>query len=51
MPQPSTAESAEIEALTKVVVDCGYRLHHDLGPGLLESFYELLLCEYHKEKA
>jgi GxxExxY protein len=49
MPQPNTTESAEIEALAKVVVDCGYRLHRDLGPGLLESVYELLLCEYLKE--
>lgn len=36
----------DIEALAKVAVDCGYRLHRDIGPGLLESVYEILLCEY-----
>mgnify|MGYP000616135398 CR=1 FL=1 len=25
------------------VVDCGYRLHRDLGPGLLETAYEMLI--------
>ncbi len=27
----------------KIVVDCAVRLHKDLGPGLLESVYEVLL--------
>jgi len=26
------------------VVDCGFRLHKDLGPGLLESVYEAILA-------
>ena len=26
------------------MVDCGYHLHRDIGPGLLESVYEILLC-------
>lgn len=38
-----------IEQLAKVAVDCGYRLHRDVGPGLLESVYEILLCEYLRE--
>lgn len=38
-----------IEHLAKVAVDCGYRLHRDIGPGLLESVYEILLCEYLRE--
>ncbi len=28
----------------KIVVDCAVRLHKDLGPGLLESVYEVLLA-------
>lgn len=28
-----------------MVIDCGYRIHRDLGPGLLESAYEVLLAE------
>lgn len=39
----------ELEAIATTVVDCGYRLHRDLGPGLLESVYEVLLAEYIKE--
>jgi GxxExxY protein len=32
------------EDLISVVIDTGLRLHRDLGPGLLESVYELLLA-------
>ena len=28
----------------KIVVDCAVRLHMELGPGLLESVYEVLLA-------
>lgn len=35
----------DVEELAKIAVDCGYHLHRDLGPGLLESVYELLLAE------
>ena len=35
----------EIERLARIVVDCGYHLHRDLGPGLLEFAYQLLLRE------
>ena len=31
-----------LEAIARICVDCGYHLHRDLGPGLLESAYELL---------
>ena len=34
----------EIEALATIAVDCGLRLHKDLGPGLLESVYEAILA-------
>jgi iron complex transport system substrate-binding protein len=32
-----------LEAMTRVAVDCGYKLHEALGPGLLESVYEACL--------
>jgi iron complex transport system substrate-binding protein len=35
----------EIERLARVVVDCGFHIHNDLGPGLLESAYEALMAE------
>ena len=35
----------EIEKLVSGCIDKGYRLHRDLGPGLLENVYEALLCE------
>jgi GxxExxY protein len=34
----------DIEQLCSVIVDCGYRLHRDVGPGLLESAYEMILA-------
>ena len=36
--------SEELERLARIVVDCGYRIHRELGPGLLESAYEALLA-------
>ena len=33
----------DLERLASVVVDCGYRLHRDLGPGLFESAYEQVM--------
>lgn len=39
----------DLEALARLSVDCGYRLHRDFGPGLLESVYEALLAEYLQE--
>lgn len=33
-----------IEDLATVAVDCGLKIHVDLGPGLLESFYEVALA-------
>jgi iron complex transport system substrate-binding protein len=32
------------EELARIAIDCGMRLHQDLGPGLLETVYELLLA-------
>jgi GxxExxY protein len=33
-----------VEELARIVVDCSYRLHTDLGPGMLESVYEAFLA-------
>jgi iron complex transport system substrate-binding protein len=33
-----------VEALSGIVVDCGYKLHVEAGPGLLESVYEVVLA-------
>ena len=34
-----------IEQLSAVVVDCAYKLHTGIGPGLLESVYEVILAQ------
>lgn len=39
----------DLEAIARTAVDCGYHLHRDIGPGLLESVYEILLAEGLKE--
>lgn len=35
----------DVEELASIAIDCGFKLHKELGPGLLESVYEILLCE------
>ncbi len=35
----------DVEALAKIAVDCGFRIHDGLGPGLLESVYEAVLVQ------
>ena len=39
------SRDVELERLARIVVDCGYRLHRELGPGLLENAYERLMFE------
>tara|TARA_B100000749_G_scaffold214689_1_gene169543 strand:- start:78 stop:482 length:405 start_codon:yes stop_codon:yes gene_type:complete len=34
----------ELERMARTVIDCGYHLHRDLGPGLLEGAYERLMA-------
>jgi GxxExxY protein len=34
----------EINQISGIVVDEAYHLHSELGPGLLESVYEVVLC-------
>ena len=36
---------SDLEAFARETVDCGFRIHKMLGPGLLESVYEALLTE------
>ncbi|HXG81089.1 MAG TPA: GxxExxY protein [Sphingomicrobium sp.] len=33
----------DLEELARLAVDCGFRIHNDLGPGLLETVYESLM--------
>ena len=40
----------EIEAIAREVVDCGYRMHTSLGPGLIESVYEVVLAKLLTER-
>jgi iron complex transport system substrate-binding protein len=35
----------ELDRLARIAVDAGYHLHQEIGPGLLESVYEVLLAE------
>ena len=38
------------DAIAGVVVECALALHKELGPGLLESVYEVLLADALREK-
>lgn len=35
----------DIEELASIAVDCGFHLHKNLGPGLLESVYEAIIAD------
>lgn len=35
----------ELESLARDVVDCAYKIHRELGPGLLETVYEAVLAK------
>jgi GxxExxY protein len=35
----------DIEALARIAVDCGFKVHQRLGPGLLEFVYEAVLAQ------
>jgi iron complex transport system substrate-binding protein len=34
----------DVEDIARIAVDCGLKLHRDLGPGLLETVYEKLMA-------
>ena len=36
--------SLEEERIAKEIVDCAYKVHVNLGPGLLEKIYETCFC-------
>lgn len=36
--------SSEEERIGKEIVDCAYKVHFNLGPGLLEKIYETCFC-------
>lgn len=38
------------EAIVTTSIDCGYRTHTGLGPGLLESAYQAVLVEMLRRK-
>lgn len=38
-------ENPNIEEVSEIIVDCGFRLHVEVGPGLLESVYEVVLAK------
>ena len=38
------------EAVTAIIVDCAFQLHRDLGPGLLETVYEVVLAKLIEER-
>ena len=36
---------SEHDYFAKEIVDCAYHVHRELGPGLLESVYEVCMCK------
>lgn len=46
---PRVEPSVELDRIASAVVDAAYRVHTTLGPGLLESVYEL--CFEHEMKS
>lgn len=40
----ASSREKNAEELSAIVVDCGYRLHVEAGPGLLETVYEVVLA-------
>ncbi len=41
----NNANEPNIEELSTIVVDAAYHIHKELGPGLLESVYEIVLSK------
>ena len=45
-----TKARRDVEELSRIVVDCGYRLHVEARPGLLETVYEVVLSKLIEER-
>jgi len=43
-------EGHDIERLAKAAIDCGFQVHDDIGPGLLETAYEAFLASLLAER-
>src|SRR5690348_11863729 len=39
-----------VDELASIAVDCGLHIHNELGPGLLETVYEILLAQSLEER-
>jgi GxxExxY protein len=48
--KPQRGNVTAIEELARIAIDCGFHLHKEMGPGLLETVYEVLLFEAVKER-
>ena len=48
---PREPISGEVDRIASVVVDAAFDVHSKLGPGLLESAYELCLVHAHQARA
>jgi iron complex transport system substrate-binding protein len=46
----ATKSRRDKEELSRIVVDCAYRLHVEVGPGLLETVYEVVLARMLEER-
>ncbi|QJB67938.1 GxxExxY protein [Parasphingorhabdus halotolerans] len=40
----------DLEEIARIAVNCGFKIHKEFGPGLLESVYEVLLFESLKDQ-
>lgn len=45
-----TKAQRDVEELSAIVVDCGFKLHVEAGPGLLETVYEVVLARMLSEQ-
>ncbi|MDF1788944.1 MAG: GxxExxY protein [Verrucomicrobiales bacterium] len=49
-PYVSVMENPTLEEIAREVIDCAYHIHVELGPGLLESVYEVVLAKALEER-
>ncbi len=43
--RPGSKQSLQINEVTSIVIDACIRIHREIGPGLLESVYEVILAK------